>query len=109
MRNNHFPGWARPYEFAAELLTGLGKREEEARDMARRVTHRISNVISSGPSPINSSPRPLVVLHPPVRPCSLHLHCDCRVALRLPWWTLQGTYEAARDMAQLKGSPAEVR
>jgi hypothetical protein len=52
MRNNHFPGWARPYEFAAELLTGLGKREEEARDMARRVTHRISNVISSGPSRI---------------------------------------------------------
>lgn len=66
MRNNHFPGWARPYEFAAELLTGLGKREEEARDMAR-------------------------------------------VALRLPWWTLQGGYEAARTMAQLQGTPAEVR
>ncbi|GFH08268.1 uncharacterized protein HaLaN_03203, partial [Haematococcus lacustris] len=34
MRNNFFPGWARPYEFAAELFTRL-KREEEARDMAR--------------------------------------------------------------------------
>ena len=27
----------------------------------------------------------------------------------MPWWTLKGGYEAARDMAQLKGSPAEVR
>lgn len=35
MRNNQFPGWARPYEFAAELLVQVGKREEEARDMAR--------------------------------------------------------------------------
>lgn len=35
MRNDHFPGWARPYEFAAELLSGVGKRDEEARDMAR--------------------------------------------------------------------------
>jgi hypothetical protein len=35
MRNNHFNGWARPYEFAAELFTKLGKRQEEARDMAR--------------------------------------------------------------------------
>lgn len=34
MRNGHFPGWARPYEFASELFTGLG-RHEEARDMAR--------------------------------------------------------------------------
>jgi hypothetical protein len=34
MRNNYFPGWARPYEFAAELFTQL-KRQEEARDMAR--------------------------------------------------------------------------
>ncbi len=34
MRNGYFPGWARPYEFAAELLTGMG-RLEEARDMAR--------------------------------------------------------------------------
>lgn len=35
MRNNHFPGWARPYEFAAELFVKIGKRDEEARDMAR--------------------------------------------------------------------------
>jgi len=34
MRNNYFPGWARPYEFASELFTQL-KRGEEARDMAR--------------------------------------------------------------------------
>lgn len=34
MRNNHFPGWARPYEFASELFQQL-KRGEEARDMAR--------------------------------------------------------------------------
>ncbi|GFR43075.1 hypothetical protein Agub_g4082 [Astrephomene gubernaculifera] len=34
MRSGHFPGWARPYEFAAELFTQLG-RHEEARDMAR--------------------------------------------------------------------------
>ncbi|GAX75565.1 hypothetical protein CEUSTIGMA_g3008.t1 [Chlamydomonas eustigma] len=66
MRNNHFNGWARPYEFAAELFTKLGKRQEEARDMAR-------------------------------------------VALRLPWWTLEGSYEAARDMGMLSGSPREVR
>jgi len=65
MRNGYFPGWARPYEFAAELLMGM-KREEEARDMAR-------------------------------------------VALRLPWWTLKGTYEWARDVGQLKGTPEEVR
>ncbi|KAF8061990.1 hypothetical protein HT031_004250 [Scenedesmus sp. PABB004] len=35
MRNNHFPGWGRPYEFASELFQKIGKREEEARDMAR--------------------------------------------------------------------------
>jgi len=35
MRNNHFPGWGRPYEFAAELFNKVGKREEERRDMAR--------------------------------------------------------------------------
>lgn len=34
MRNNFFPGWARPYEYAAELLTQLD-RHEEARDLAR--------------------------------------------------------------------------
>ncbi|GLC37181.1 hypothetical protein PLESTB_000988700 [Pleodorina starrii] len=34
MRNNHFPGWARPYEFASELFGTLG-RHEEARDFAR--------------------------------------------------------------------------
>jgi hypothetical protein len=66
MRNGHFPGWARPYEFAAELFTGLGKRDEEARDMAR-------------------------------------------VALRLPWWTLQGGYEATCKIARMTGTPSEVR
>eukprot|EP00775_Hariotina_reticulata_P005352 gene5352-5588_t len=35
MRNNHFPGWGRPYEFAAELFQKIGRRGEEARDMAR--------------------------------------------------------------------------
>lgn len=34
MRNGHFPGWARPYEYASELFTAL-KRGEEGRDMAR--------------------------------------------------------------------------
>lgn len=34
MRNNHFPGWGRPYEFASELFGKL-KRDEEARDFAR--------------------------------------------------------------------------
>ncbi len=34
MRNNYFPGWGRPFEFAAELYAQL-KRGEEARDMAR--------------------------------------------------------------------------
>ncbi|KAG2498379.1 hypothetical protein HYH03_003638 [Edaphochlamys debaryana] len=34
MRNGHFPGWARPYEFASDLYMGLG-RGEEGRDMAR--------------------------------------------------------------------------
>lgn len=33
-RNNHFPNWARPYEFAADVLMQLG-RKEEGRDMAR--------------------------------------------------------------------------
>ncbi len=36
MRNNFFPGWGRPYEFASELFTKLN-RDEEARDMARCV------------------------------------------------------------------------
>lgn len=31
------------------------------------------------------------------------------MALRLPWWSLQGDYEAVRDIAQMRGSPAEVR
>ena len=26
MRNNHFPGWGRPYEFAAELFDKVGQR-----------------------------------------------------------------------------------
>ncbi|GIL56818.1 hypothetical protein Vafri_12127 [Volvox africanus] len=34
MRGNHFPGWGRPYEFASEVYSNLG-RHEEARDMAR--------------------------------------------------------------------------
>ena len=58
MRNNHFPNWARPYEFASELLSSLGKRDEEARDMAR-------------------------------------------VALRLPWWTLENGYEGKLLMRYL--------
>lgn len=66
MRNNHFPNWARPYEFASELLSSIGKRDEEARDMAR-------------------------------------------VALRLPWWTLEGGFEAMRAAAGLSGTPEEVR
>ena len=39
MRNNHFPGWAQPYEFASEILAQL-KRKEEARDLARWVRGR---------------------------------------------------------------------
>ncbi|KAL6762410.1 hypothetical protein V8C86DRAFT_2517627 [Haematococcus lacustris] len=66
MRNNFFPGWARPYEFAAELFTRL-KREEEARDMAR-------------------------------------------VALRLPWWTLQQPFDQVAAVARFAGrTPEEVR
>lgn len=67
MRNQHFPGWARPYEFAAELLTGLGKREEEARDMARcaqsrdacfrLVTTRANCRLPSSPLPISLLPQ----------------------------------------------------
>ncbi|GFH27860.1 uncharacterized protein HaLaN_26244 [Haematococcus lacustris] len=66
MRNNFFPGWARPYEFAAELFTRL-KREEEARDMGR-------------------------------------------VALRLPWWTLQQPFDQVAAVARFAGrTPEEVR
>jgi hypothetical protein len=32
-----------------------------------------------------------------------------RVALRLPWWTLEGGYEAMRVAAGLSGTPEEVR
>ena len=31
MRKNHFPGWARPFEFNAQLYDSIG-RHEEARD-----------------------------------------------------------------------------
>ena len=34
MKRAHFPGWARPYEFNAQLYKRLG-RNEEARDSAR--------------------------------------------------------------------------
>lgn len=34
MKRAHFPGWARPFEFNAQLYSKLG-REEEARDSAR--------------------------------------------------------------------------
>jgi hypothetical protein len=34
MRASHFPGWARPHEFNARLLHGIGRREE-ARDSVR--------------------------------------------------------------------------
>lgn len=30
-RKNHFPGWARPFEFNANLYSSIG-RNEEARD-----------------------------------------------------------------------------
>ncbi|KAI8464671.1 MAG: hypothetical protein J3K34DRAFT_525991 [Monoraphidium minutum] len=65
MRNGHFPGWARPYEFCADLYRKIGKREEECRDVAR-------------------------------------------MALRSPWWTLS-SYEDTVAMAQLSGTPEEVR
>lgn len=32
MRNSHFPGWGRPYEFNIQLMTRVG-RAEEARDV----------------------------------------------------------------------------
>jgi hypothetical protein len=35
MRANHFPGWGRPYEFAATIYQTIGKRDEECRDTAR--------------------------------------------------------------------------
>lgn len=34
MKRQHFPSWARPYEFSAQLLSKLG-RAEEGRDAAR--------------------------------------------------------------------------
>ena len=34
MRKNHFPGWARPFEFNALLYGSIG-RHEEARDGVR--------------------------------------------------------------------------
>jgi hypothetical protein len=34
MRNSHFPGWGRPYEFNSQLMARVG-REEEARDVVR--------------------------------------------------------------------------
>ncbi|KAI7837860.1 hypothetical protein COHA_008347 [Chlorella ohadii] len=34
MRNSHFPGWGRPYEFNSQLMARVG-RAEEARDVAR--------------------------------------------------------------------------
>mmetsp|Transcript_7094 Transcript_7094/g.12149 ORF Transcript_7094/g.12149 Transcript_7094/m.12149 type:complete len:362 (+) Transcript_7094:136-1221(+) len=65
-RNDFFPGWARPYEFASELFTQLN-RGEEARDMAR-------------------------------------------VALRLPWWSLQKSFAEVQRVAHLEGkTPEEVR
>lgn len=65
MRNNHFPGWGKPYEFAAEIFQRL-KRLEECRDTTR-------------------------------------------AALGLPWWTLQAGFETLRSMAQVEGSPQEVK
>ncbi|KAL4440277.1 hypothetical protein ABPG75_003278 [Micractinium tetrahymenae] len=34
MRNSHFPGWGRPYEYASQLMARVG-RAEESRDVAR--------------------------------------------------------------------------
>lgn len=34
MRNSHFPGWGRPFEFNSQLMARVG-RQEEARDIAR--------------------------------------------------------------------------
>lgn len=34
MRNSHFPGWGRPYEFNSQLMARVG-RAEEARDVVR--------------------------------------------------------------------------
>ena len=38
MRGSHFPGWARPREFNAQLLESVGRREE-ARDNVRATQH----------------------------------------------------------------------
>ena len=32
MRNSHFPGWGRPFEFNSQLMARVG-RQEEARDI----------------------------------------------------------------------------
>lgn len=34
MRASHFPGWGRPFEYASQVMKGVG-RDEEARDIAR--------------------------------------------------------------------------
>ena len=47
MRPGHFPGWARPYEFNAELYRELG-RGEEARDSARIALNMPWWTLSSG-------------------------------------------------------------
>ena len=52
MRKNHFPGWARPFEFNAQLYDSIG-RHEEARDGVRA---------AASPWPI-SLPR-LFITHP---------------------------------------------
>ena len=45
----------------------------------------------------------------PLPPDGLASASQARVALRLPWWTLQTGFEMAKSMAEMSGSAAEVR
>lgn len=87
MRNDFFPGWARPYEFAAQLLADQ-KRYEEARDMARcaeggRAMQPNHNYFELPAS--TSSPPPVLLLHAPRMSGSICLNCAecCRAPVHL--------------------------
>jgi hypothetical protein len=112
MRNSHFPGWGRPFEFNSQLLARVG-RQEEARD-----------VVSARCWP-SCQLRPLCCLLALVFVATVALQDRCayqaanmlpsrrrsqaRLSLRLPWWSFADGFAAVRDAAEMSGDMAAVR
>ena len=137
MRKNHFPGWARPFEFNAHLYDSIG-RHEEARDgvssaiclvqgctcqqkslLCNSSAHMKAGCSACGYEGITDHSREVwkAVCTHSLAPSSLTgaiadlkgIALQARVALRLPWWTLKSSFQEIQQLAQLEGDAKQVQ